>query len=91
MQEGEAEEALQQLRQIIGKIKLTVNEEKNTNTARSRKGSSTSSVYVWAVYSARTGKRIWGIGHRRKSVKRMVENVHALTVRAEPGERPQGW
>ena len=36
---GKAEEALQQLRQIMGKLKLTVNEEK-TRIARSRKGSS---------------------------------------------------
>ena len=39
---GSAETALHYLREIMGKLKLTVNEEKTTESARSRKGSSTS-------------------------------------------------
>jgi len=43
---GNADQALQQLRKIMSKLKLTVNEEKITNPAGSRKGSSTSWVTV---------------------------------------------
>jgi RNA-directed DNA polymerase len=34
------------------------------------------------MYSARTGKAYLGYRPSRKSIKRMVENVHALTARA---------
>ncbi|HKM74540.1 MAG TPA: group II intron maturase-specific domain-containing protein, partial [Stellaceae bacterium] len=34
------------------------------------------------MYSARTGKAYLGCRPSKKSIKRMVENVHALTVRS---------
>jgi RNA-directed DNA polymerase len=34
------------------------------------------------MYSARTGKAYLGYRPSKKSIKRMVENVHALTVRS---------
>jgi RNA-directed DNA polymerase len=34
------------------------------------------------MYSAKTGKAYLGYRPSRKSIKRMVENVHALTVRS---------
>src|ERR1700693_2964471 len=79
---GKAEEALQQLRQIMGKLKLTVNEEK-TRICKVPEGKFDFLGYTFGrMYSARTGKAYLGYRPSRKSIKRMVENVHALTVRA---------
>jgi RNA-directed DNA polymerase len=66
---GKAEEALQRLREIMSKLKLTVNEEK-TRICRVPEG------------EFRTGKAYLGYRPSKKSIKRMVENVHALTTRS---------
>ena len=42
------------------------------------------------MYSARTGKAYLGYRPSRKSIKRMVENVHALTVRAGTWQETTG-
>jgi hypothetical protein len=42
------------------------------------------------MYSARTGKPYLGYRPSRKSIKRMVENVHALTVRAGTWQETTG-
>ena len=64
---GKADEALQQLRKIMSKLKLTVNEEK-TQSARSRKRNST----FWATRSdecilREPARRAWVTGHRRRA------------------------
>ena len=79
---GNAEEALHHLREIMGKLKLTVNEEK-TRICRVPDGEFDFLGYTFGrMYSPRTGKA--RLGHRpsKKSIKRMVEKVHALTDRA---------
>ncbi|MBI3530005.1 MAG: group II intron reverse transcriptase/maturase [Betaproteobacteria bacterium] len=79
---GKAEEALQRLREIMGKLKLTVNEEK-TRICKVPEGEFDFLGYTFGrVYSARTGQA--NIGHRpsKKSIKRMVEKVHALTAQS---------
>ena len=87
---GKAEEALQQLRQIMGKLKLTVNEEK-TRICKVPEGKFDFLGYTFGrMYSARTGKAYLGYRPSRKSIKRMVENVHALTVRAGTGQETTG-
>jgi group II intron reverse transcriptase/maturase len=79
---GKAEEALQRLREIMGKLKLTVNEEK-TRICKVPEGEFDFLGYTFGrMYSARTGKAYLGYRPSRKSIKRMVENVHALTVRS---------
>jgi group II intron reverse transcriptase/maturase len=79
---GKAEEALQRLREIMGKLKLTVNEEK-TRLCRVPEGEFNFLGYTFGrMYSARTGKAYLGYRPSKKSIKRMVENVHALTVRS---------
>ena len=79
---GKAEEALQRLREIMGKLKLTVNEEK-TRICRVPEGEFDFLGYTFGrMYSARTGKAYLGYRPSRKSIKRMVENVHALTTRS---------
>ena len=77
-----ADEALQRLREIMGRLKLTVNEEK-TRICKVPEGEFDFLGYTFGrMYSARTGKA--RLGHRpsKKSIRRMVENVHVLTDRA---------
>ena len=79
---GKAEQALQRLREIMGKLKLTVNEDK-TRICRVPEGEFDFLGYTFGrMYSARTGKAYLGYRPSRKSMKRMVETVHALTVRS---------
>jgi len=77
---GNAEEALQRLREIMGKLKLTVNEEK-TRICKVPEGEFDFLGYTFGrMYSARTGQARLGYRPSKKSIKRMVENIHALTV-----------
>jgi len=78
---GKAEEALQQLREIMGKLKLTVNEEK-TRICKVPEGEFDFLGYTFGrMYSARTGQARLGYRPSKKSIKRMVETIHALTDR----------
>jgi group II intron reverse transcriptase/maturase len=78
---GKAEEALQHPRKLMGKLKLTVNEEK-TRICKGPEGEFTFLGYSFGrMYSARTGKAYLGYRPSKKSIKRMVETIHALTVR----------
>ncbi len=79
---GKAEEALQHLRGIMGKLKLTVNEEK-TRICKVPEGEFDFLGYTFGrMYSARTGQA--RLGHRpsKKSITRAVEKIHTLTNRA---------
>jgi group II intron reverse transcriptase/maturase len=79
---GKAAEALSRLREIMGRLKLTVNEEK-TRICKVPEGEFDFLGYTFGrMYSARTGKAYLGYRPSRKSIKRMVENVHALTARS---------
>jgi RNA-directed DNA polymerase len=78
---GKAEEALQRLRELMGRLRLTVNEEK-TRICRIPEGEFDFLGYTFGrMYSARTGQA--RLGHRpsKKSIKRVVETVHELTAR----------
>ena len=78
---GKAEEALQRLREIMRKLKLTVNEEK-TRICKGREEEFDFLGYSFGrMYSARTGQARLGYRPSKKSIKRMVETIHALTVR----------
>jgi group II intron reverse transcriptase/maturase len=78
---GNAEEALQRLREIMGKLKLTVNEEK-TRICRVPEGEFDFLGYTFGrMYSARTGQARLGYRPSKKSIKHMVETIHALTER----------
>ena len=79
---GSAEKALQYLREIMGKLKLTVNEEK-TRICGVPDGEFDFLGYTFGrMYSPETGKARLGYRPSKKSLKRMVERVHALTDRA---------
>ena len=87
---GKAAEALQRLRGIMGKLKLTVNEEK-TRICKVPEGEFDFLGYTFGwMYSARTGKPYLGYRPSRKSIKRMVENVHALTARSRTWQETTG-
>jgi RNA-directed DNA polymerase len=77
---GMAEEALQHMRAIMGKLKLTVNEEK-TRICKVPEGEFDFLGYTFGRrYSATTGKARIALWPSKKSIRRMVEKVHALTI-----------
>ena len=79
---GNAEKALHHLHEIMSKLKLTVNEEK-TRICRVPDGEFDFLGYTFGrMYSPATGKARLGYRPSKKSIKRMVERVHALTDRA---------
>jgi len=79
---GKAEEALRRLREIMGKLKLTVNEEK-TRICKVPEGEFDFLGYTFGrMYSPKTGQARLAQRPSKKSIKRMVDKVHALTDRA---------
>jgi len=77
---GRAEQALAYLRQIMGKLKLTVNEEK-TRICKVPEGHFDFLGYTFGrLYSPTTGKARLGYRPSKKSIRRAVEKVHALTA-----------
>src|ERR1019366_6134087 len=78
---GNAKMALHQLREIMGKLKLTVNEEK-TRICTVPDGEFDFLGFTFGrMYSPTTGKARLALRPSKKSIKRMVEKVHALTDR----------
>src|SRR3990170_1791879 len=78
---GNAEAALQHLRAIMGKLKLTVNEDK-TRICKVPEGEFDFLGYTFGrMYSPTTGKARLGYRPSKKSIRRAVENIHALTER----------
>jgi len=83
---GKAEEALSRLREIMGKLKLTVNEDK-TRICKVPEGEFDFLGYSFGrMYSARTGQARLGYRPSKKSIKRMVQTIHALTARTGLGQ-----
>jgi len=79
---GKADEALLRMRQIMGKLKLTVNEEK-THVRKIPEQEFDFLGYTFGrMYSARTGQARIGYRPSKKSIKRAVEKIHALTAEA---------
>jgi RNA-directed DNA polymerase len=76
---GNAEEALLHLHALMSKLKLTVNEEK-TRICKVPEGEFDFLGYTFGrMYSARTGQARLGYRPSKKSIRRMVEKVHAMT------------
>jgi group II intron reverse transcriptase/maturase len=79
---GKAGEALQRMRELMSKLKLTVNEEK-TRICTVPEGEFDFLGYTFGrMYSARTGQARLGYRPSKKSIKRVIEKVHALTAEA---------
>ena len=78
---GKADEALQRMRELMGRLKLTVNEEK-TRICKVPEGEFDFLGYTFGrMYSAKTGQARLGFRPSKKSIRRMVEKIHALTAR----------
>ena len=77
---GKAEEALRRMREIMGKLKLTVNEEK-TRICKVPEDEFDFLGYTFGrMYSPRTGQARLGMRPSKKSIKRMVRKIHAMTA-----------
>jgi hypothetical protein len=76
---GNAGEALSQLRRIMGKLGLVVNEDK-TRICKVPDETFDFLGYTFGrLYSAETGRAYLGMQPSKKSVKRMVRKLHAMT------------
>ncbi len=77
---GKAEEALHWLHDIMAQLKLTVNEEK-TRVCKVPEGEFDFLGYTFGrMYKRQTGKAYMGYRPSKKSIRRMVEKIHAMTV-----------
>jgi RNA-directed DNA polymerase len=77
---NKAETALQWLREIMAQLKLTVNEEK-TRICKVPEGEFDFLGYTFGrMYKRQTGKAYMGYRPSKKSIRRMVEKIHAMTV-----------
>jgi RNA-directed DNA polymerase len=79
---GSADAALHHLREIMGKLKLTVNEDK-TRICRVPEGEFDFLGFTFGqMFSRTTGQARLALRPSKKSIQRAVEKVHELTVRA---------
>jgi len=77
---GRAEEALQHLREIMARLKLTVNEDK-TRICKVPEGEFDFLGYTFGrMYKRTTGRAYLGVRPSKKSIRRMVEKIHAMTA-----------
>ncbi|MFM0511239.1 group II intron maturase-specific domain-containing protein [Paraburkholderia sp. RL17-373-BIF-A] len=77
---GMAEDALSRLREIMRKLEVTVNEEK-TRICKVPEGEFDFLGYTFGrLYSATTGQARMGMRPSKKSIRRMVEKIHAMTA-----------
>jgi RNA-directed DNA polymerase len=77
---GKAAEALVQLRALMGRLKLAVSEEK-TRICRIPQDHFDFLGYTFGrLYSPKTGEACLGMWPSKKSIRRMVEKIHALTA-----------
>jgi len=77
---GSADAALTSMRELMEKLKLTVNEEK-TRICRVPEGSFDFLGYTFGrLYQRTTGKAYLGMRPSKKSIRHMIEAVHALTA-----------
>jgi RNA-directed DNA polymerase len=79
---GKAEAALQHLRAIMGRLKLTVNEEKTRVCTVPDETFDFLGYTFGRLYSPRTGQARLGYRPSKQSIKRMVGKIHALTAEA---------
>ena len=77
---GKGEEALQWLCEIMGRLKLTVNQEKTRICKGPEEEFDFLGYSFGRMYSARLGQEYLGYRPSKKSIKRMVEKIHALTA-----------
>jgi RNA-directed DNA polymerase len=79
---GKAAEALRQLRAIMGKLKLTVNEEKTRICKIPEDHFDFLGYSFGRLYSPRTGQARMGLRPSKKSISRVIEKIHVMTAEA---------
>jgi RNA-directed DNA polymerase len=77
---GKAAEALRHLREVMGKLQLTVNEEKTRICKVPDEEFDFLGYTFGRMYSRTTGKARLGMRPSKKSIRRMVEKLHAMTA-----------
>jgi group II intron reverse transcriptase/maturase len=78
---GKAEEALHWMHELMGKLKLTVNAEK-TRICKVPEGEFDFLGFTFGrMYSPRTGQARLALRPSKKSIRRMIETIHELTIR----------
>jgi group II intron reverse transcriptase/maturase len=77
---GKAAEASQWMRAIMEKLQLTVNEEKTRICSVPDEEFDFLGYTFGRLYSPRAGKAYLGMRPSKKSIKRMVEKIHAMTA-----------
>jgi RNA-directed DNA polymerase len=83
---GNAEEALQHLRAIMAGLKLTVNEGK-TRICKVPESEFDFLGYTFGrMYKRTTGQAYLGVRPSKKSIRRMVEKIHAMTTVSGTGQ-----
>jgi RNA-directed DNA polymerase len=83
---GKAEAALQCLREIMARLKLTVNEGK-TRICKVPEGEFDFLGYTFGrMYKKTTGQAYLGVRPSRKSIRRMVQKIHAMTTPSSVGQ-----
>jgi len=83
---GRAEEALQHLRTIMARLQLTVNEGK-TRICKVPEGEFDFLGYTFGrMYKKTTGQAYLGVRPSKKSIRRMVEKIHAMTTVSGVGQ-----
>ena len=82
---GKADEAQLRMREIMGKLKLTVNEEKTRVCKVPAERFDFLGFTFGRMYSMRTGQARLGYRPSKKSIQHMVRKIHALTAEA------MGW
>jgi hypothetical protein len=79
---GKAEEALLRMREIMGQLKLTVNEEKTRVCKVPEETFDFLGFTFGRLYSMRTGQARLGYRPSKSSIRHMVRKIHALTAEA---------
>ena len=83
---GKAEEALQRMREIMARLKLTVNEEK-TRICKVPESEFDFLGYTFGrMYKRTTGQVYVGVRPSKKSIRRMVQKIHAMTTVSTTGQ-----
>jgi len=76
---GSADEALSQMRELMGKLKLEVNEEKTRVCRMPEETFDFLSYSFGRLYSPRTGQPRMGHRPSKRSIQRVVREIHVLT------------
>jgi len=79
---GKAEGALLRMREIMGKLKLTVNEEKTRICKVPEETFDFPGLTLGRMYSMHTGQARPGYRPSKRSIQHMVRKIHALTAEA---------